>query len=333
MLPKHLKLPLTILLSLALLIALIPTAQAASILPKCVDEGYCTLCDILQTAINFGQFLLGIVGSLALLMFVYGGLTWLTSGGEPDKITAGKKILINSVVGLAITFFAYAIIIFVVSTLAPGWSWQDKMNLSCAPLAGLEPATPPTENQLGVEGSTCTTSTACNPDLFCDSTGKCRKKLALGAACHADATTMTIESTKDTQYQEQRTLSSYACIKGECNRKWIVDGSNSHFSSGICTSAPHSGDIGDFCQMSNQCKGMTRKDNTSGPALYCKCKVKRIGDTGCGGDGTATCQQKNVFGEECVGWTQSAVVLPDVDGDAYACLSLRCSNINGCLAE
>jgi hypothetical protein len=189
MIPKNLKLPLTLLLTLAFLIALVPTAQAASILPACVAEGYCTLCDILQTGINFGQFLLGIVGSLALLMFVYGGLTWLTSGGEPDKITAGKKILINSAVGLAITFFAYVIVIFVVSTLAPGWTWQDKMNLSCAPLAGLEKPTNTETGDNAAIGKKCTSSRECPESLYCKapvenaSEGTCQPDVALGASC------------------------------------------------------------------------------------------------------------------------------------------------------
>ncbi|MFA6551050.1 MAG: hypothetical protein WCV41_00760, partial [Patescibacteria group bacterium] len=35
---------------------------------------------------------LGIVGSLALLMFIYGGLLWMTSAGSDEKVKRGKDI-------------------------------------------------------------------------------------------------------------------------------------------------------------------------------------------------------------------------------------------------
>jgi hypothetical protein len=137
---KTLKFLRIALVSIAFLFFLTTTVHAAtSILPTCVSEGYCTLCDILQLAINFGKFLLGIVGSLALLMFVYGGLMWLTSGGEASRIEAGKKILINSVVGVAITFFAWVVVAFVVSSLTTGnSSFKWDVELTCAKLPPLE---------------------------------------------------------------------------------------------------------------------------------------------------------------------------------------------------
>ncbi len=52
---------------------------------------------------------LGIVGSLALLMFVYGGLTWMTSSGNQEKVKKGKDIIVWSAIGLAIIFSAYGL--------------------------------------------------------------------------------------------------------------------------------------------------------------------------------------------------------------------------------
>lgn len=52
---------------------------------------------------------MGVVGSLALLMFVFGGLTWMTSGGSQEKVKKGKDILIWSALGLIIIFSAYAL--------------------------------------------------------------------------------------------------------------------------------------------------------------------------------------------------------------------------------
>lgn len=59
--------------------------------------------------------IMGIVGSLALLMFVYGGLTWMTSSGSQDKVKKGKDILLWSAVGLIVIFGAYALTKFIIN--------------------------------------------------------------------------------------------------------------------------------------------------------------------------------------------------------------------------
>ncbi|MCU0680460.1 MAG: pilin [Planctomycetes bacterium] len=57
---------------------------------------------------------LGLVGSIALLMFVYGGFLWMTSSGNAEKVKEGKNIIIWAVLGMAIIFFAYALVKFVI---------------------------------------------------------------------------------------------------------------------------------------------------------------------------------------------------------------------------
>ena len=64
---------------------------------------------IQETIVLVIQWALGIVGSIELLMFVLGGFTWLTSGGNPDRIQRGKSILIWATIGLFVIFAAYAI--------------------------------------------------------------------------------------------------------------------------------------------------------------------------------------------------------------------------------
>lgn len=53
---------------------------------------------------------LGVVGSLALLMFVYGGLTWMTSAGSQEKVKKGRDIIVWSAIGLAIIFASYGLV-------------------------------------------------------------------------------------------------------------------------------------------------------------------------------------------------------------------------------
>jgi hypothetical protein len=64
--------------------------------------------------------LLGISGALALLMFVWGGMQWLTSGGNTDRIKKGKDTLVWAVIGLVVIFTSYAIVRAVITALSTG---------------------------------------------------------------------------------------------------------------------------------------------------------------------------------------------------------------------
>ena len=63
---------------------------------------------------------LGVSGSLALIMFIYGGFIWMTSGGDKEKITKGRKTLVWAVLGLVIVFTAYILVDVVLTALTSG---------------------------------------------------------------------------------------------------------------------------------------------------------------------------------------------------------------------
>jgi Type IV secretion system pilin len=56
---------------------------------------------------------LGALGVVALLAFIWGGFVWMTSGGDPGKITKARKTMIWAVAGLAIIFASYSILALV----------------------------------------------------------------------------------------------------------------------------------------------------------------------------------------------------------------------------
>jgi len=60
---------------------------------------------------------LGISGVVALIMIIYGGVLWLTSGGNTDKVQKGRDTLIWAVLGLIVIFSAYAIVNAVIGFL------------------------------------------------------------------------------------------------------------------------------------------------------------------------------------------------------------------------
>ena len=78
-----------------------------SVTEDCWNEGNCQLEDMMQVFVNVANFILGIVGSLALLLFVVGGFYFLFSQGESGRVTKGKDFMKGAVVGLLIVFVAY----------------------------------------------------------------------------------------------------------------------------------------------------------------------------------------------------------------------------------
>ncbi|MFA4999818.1 MAG: pilin [Patescibacteria group bacterium] len=103
------------------------TASDANTNTNC-GPGSLTLCNPLGATVDSPQVLigrvinsiLGVVGSLALLMFVYGGLTWMLSSGNQEKVKKGKDIIIWSAIGLAVIFMAYAATSLLINTLQKG---------------------------------------------------------------------------------------------------------------------------------------------------------------------------------------------------------------------
>lgn len=88
-----------------------PTIVGFGTNPLCPAKGPCDLPSIIGRVI---RGLLGIVGTIALLMFVYGGFTWMTAGGEPEKIKKAKGILVWSTLGLVVIFSSYVIVNFII---------------------------------------------------------------------------------------------------------------------------------------------------------------------------------------------------------------------------
>jgi hypothetical protein len=64
------------------------------------------------------SYAMGIIGSLALVMFIYGGITWMLSRGAPEQVTKGQQIIIWATLGIAIIFASYALVRFVITAIS-----------------------------------------------------------------------------------------------------------------------------------------------------------------------------------------------------------------------
>lgn len=60
--------------------------------------------------IGIARFITFVVGALAVLFLVYGGILFVTDNGSGESAKKGKTILINAVIGLIIAIVAYTIV-------------------------------------------------------------------------------------------------------------------------------------------------------------------------------------------------------------------------------
>ncbi len=77
-------------------------------------EGTTDIRAIYGTAI---KAFLGILGSLALVAFIYGGVMWLTSGGSADKVKKGLNSMLYAAVGMFVIFATYGILTTIIEGL------------------------------------------------------------------------------------------------------------------------------------------------------------------------------------------------------------------------
>jgi hypothetical protein len=67
--------------------------------------------------LNVIDILMRIAGMIAVVMLLFNGFQYMTSGGQADKIAAAKKGLLQAIVGLLITVMAVSIIGFIVGRI------------------------------------------------------------------------------------------------------------------------------------------------------------------------------------------------------------------------
>jgi amino acid permease len=84
-----------------------------------------SLNDLIVLVVKVSRWILGIVGSLTLVMFTYGGFTFLISAGSSEKVGEARKIIAAAVVGLLIVLSSFLIIKFVLGAMGiANWNGQ-----------------------------------------------------------------------------------------------------------------------------------------------------------------------------------------------------------------
>ncbi len=106
---------------------MLPVSASAQLIPDlwgaCSGVGDSAICDNQDDqadgmVTNLVNFLLWVVGLLAVVMIIFGGVKYITSAGDASKVTSAKNTILYSVIGLIAAIFAYAIVAWVSENVA-----------------------------------------------------------------------------------------------------------------------------------------------------------------------------------------------------------------------
>lgn len=77
-------------------------------------------CDIPSILGRVIRVVLGIVGAIALVMFIYGGFLWMTGASRGEKkVQYAKEVLVWTSLGLIVIFGSYLLVNFVIERVTP----------------------------------------------------------------------------------------------------------------------------------------------------------------------------------------------------------------------
>jgi len=63
------------------------------------------------------NILLFLIGAIAVIMLILGGIRYVISGGDQAQVTSAKNTILYAIVGIVVAFLAYAAIAFVTGQL------------------------------------------------------------------------------------------------------------------------------------------------------------------------------------------------------------------------
>jgi hypothetical protein len=85
-----------------------------------ISNGVPIYCSATTVILGEIQAAFAIAGTVAVLFLIFGGFTYLASAGNEEQAEKGKKIIINSIIGLVVIIMSTVIVTIVAGLLSGG---------------------------------------------------------------------------------------------------------------------------------------------------------------------------------------------------------------------
>lgn len=102
----------------------------AGMSPECMENGQCGFNDVALGFLSLIKYLLGSIAALALVFLIWGGVQWVWSGGNADKVKRGKDIFFNTIAALVLAFGSYMITAFFINDILLGGDEDAKYRVT-----------------------------------------------------------------------------------------------------------------------------------------------------------------------------------------------------------
>lgn len=70
--------------------------------------------------VTITNIMLFIIGAIAVIMLIIGGIRYVVSAGDQNAVTSAKNTILYAIIGIVVAFLAYAAVNFVSSQLTSG---------------------------------------------------------------------------------------------------------------------------------------------------------------------------------------------------------------------
>ncbi|MFC1598260.1 hypothetical protein ACFL2M_01870 [Patescibacteria group bacterium] len=171
----------------AALFLVLPYAAQAELIPACATgEGHCSGCDMIALFANWAEVILQMISGVAVFMIVFGGVWWIISGGNPEKVKKGQQIIIGAVIGVILVLTGWLIVNFSIQAMlgTQGGSIDEALtgeaqlfgsnwDTFCENVSATSAGTALADCSAGeaVDGEACQNSSQCNDYQSCVCSG------------------------------------------------------------------------------------------------------------------------------------------------------------------
>ena len=73
--------------------------------------------DLMATINTIINVIIGVIGFVAVVVIILGGVQYTTSAGDPGKVKKAKDTILYGIIGLVVALLAYAIVNFVLTSI------------------------------------------------------------------------------------------------------------------------------------------------------------------------------------------------------------------------